>query len=71
MTQALEYLQTLLADGRAWLGGERVSIADLTLQSALQFARFARVDVIDGYESVQQWDGRYRDRPAAQQVLRF
>ena len=50
MTQALEYLQTLLADGRDWLGGERVSIADITLQSALQFARFAKVDVIDGYE---------------------
>ena len=71
MTQALEYLQTLLADGRDWLGGERVSIADITLQSALQFARFAKVDVIDGYESVQQWDERYRERPAAQQVLRF
>ena len=71
MTQALDYLQNLLADGRDWLGGDQVSLADITLQSALQFARFAKVEVIDGYVSLQQWDARYRERPAAQQVLRF
>lgn len=71
MTQTLDYLQNLLADERDWLGGDQVSLADITLQSALQFARFAKVEVIDGYDSLQQWDARYRERPAAKQVLRF
>ena len=71
MGQALDYLQGLLADGRDWLGGEHVSLADITLQSALQFARFAKVDVIEGYAALQAWDQRYRQRPAAQGVLRF
>ena len=71
MGQALDYLQGLLADGRDWLGGEHASLADITLQSALQFARFAKVDVIEGYAALQAWDQRYRQRPAAQGVLRF
>ena len=71
MSQALDYLQSLLADSRDWLGGEQVSIADITLQSALQFARFAKVDVVEGYAALRAWDQRYRQRPAAQSVLRF
>ena len=71
MGQALDYLQGLLADGRDWLGGEHASLADITLQSALQFARFAKVDVVEGYAALQAWDQRYRQRPAAQEVLRF
>mgnify|MGYP001162255799 FL=1 len=71
MGQALDYLQALLADGRDWLGGEHASLADITLQSALQFARFAKVDVVEGYAALQAWDQRYRQRPAAQEVLRF
>ena len=71
MGQALDYLQGLLADGRDWLGGEYASLADITLQSALQFARFAKVDVVEGYAALQAWDQRYRQLPAAQEVLRF
>tara|TARA_B100000900_G_scaffold406965_1_gene418870 strand:+ start:4926 stop:5558 length:633 start_codon:yes stop_codon:yes gene_type:complete len=71
MGQALDYLQGLLTDGRDWLGGEHASLADITLQSALQFARFAKVDVVEGYAALQAWDQRYRQRPAAQEVLRF
>ena len=71
MGQALDYLQDLLADGRNWLGGEQASLADITLQSALQFARFAKVEVINNHPGLQAWDERYRQRPAAQAVLRF
>ena len=71
MGQALDYLQDMLADGRNWLGGEQVSLADITLQSALQFARFAKVEVINKHPGLQAWDERYRQRPAAQAVLRF
>jgi glutathione S-transferase len=53
------------------LGGDEVSIADCTLQSALQFARFGKVDVIADYAGIRAWDERYRQRPAAQAVLKF
>ena len=64
-------IEKILSDGRDLLGGEKPSIADCTLQSALQFARFAKVEVINGYPLVQEWDKRYRQRPAAKLVLKF
>jgi len=69
--KALVYIEKILSDGRDLLGGEKPSIADCTLQSALQFARFAKVEVINGYPLVQEWDKRYRQRPAAKLVLKF
>jgi glutathione S-transferase len=71
MPRALGYLEDILRDGRPLLGGDTVSIADCTLQSALQFARFGKVDVIADYPGVCAWDERYRQRPAAQAVLKF
>jgi len=69
--KALVYIERILSDGRYLLGGERPSIADCTLQSALQFARFAKIEVINDYPLIQKWDRRYRQRPAAKAVLKF
>ncbi|MDG2313105.1 MAG: glutathione S-transferase family protein [Alphaproteobacteria bacterium] len=69
--KALLYIERILSDGRNLLGGDRPTIADCTLQSALQFARFAKVEVINGYPLIQEWDIRYRQRPAAKVVLKF
>jgi len=66
--QGLELLNDLLSDGRPFLAGARVSMADCTLQAAFQFARFGKVE-IPVFEHVQAWDTRYRERPAAKQVL--
>jgi glutathione S-transferase len=71
MPKALGYIENVLSDGRSLLGGDDVSIADCTLQSALQFARFGKVDVIADYAGIRAWDERYRQRPAAQAVLKF
>ena len=60
-----------LADGRELLTGNRVSIADCTLQSACQFARFGKAELLDDYPLIQAWDARYRVRPAAVEVLKF
>lgn len=68
---AFEYLESFLADGRAYLMGEQVSLADITLQSGCQFARFAKVDLISERKLLKDWDDRYRARPAAQKVLKF
>ena len=51
--------------------GEQVSIADCTLQSGLQFARFGKAEVIGDYPNIQAWDQAYRARTAALAVLKF
>ena len=71
MPRALAYIEDILSDGRPLLGGDDVSVADCTLQSALQFARFGKVDVIADYPRVCAWNERYCQRPAAKSVLKF
>ena len=60
-----------MGDGRQMLTSDRVSLADLTLQSALQFARFGKVDILESYGEIAAWDLRYREREAAKEVLKF
>lgn len=71
MPKALTYIENILSDGRPLLGGDDVSVADCTLQSALQFARFGKVDVIADYPRICSWNERYCQRPAAKSVLKF
>ncbi len=71
MQAPLNYLETLLADDRPLLLGERVSIADCTLQASLQFMRYVEVDVFGERPLLRAWDARYRERPAARQVLKW
>jgi len=67
----LDYLEQLLSDGRPLLLGERVSIADCTLQSSLQFMRYIEADLFGERPLLRAWDTRYRSRPAAQKVLKW
>ncbi len=67
----LDYLEKLLSDGRPLLLGERVSIADCTLQASLQFLRYIEADVLGDRPLLRAWDERYRARPAAKNVLRW
>lgn len=71
MQTPLDYLETLLSDGRPLLTGAQVSIADVTLQAALQFLRFIEADLFDDRPGLRAWDERYRQRPAAEAVLRW
>ena len=71
MRPPLDYLENLLSDGRPLLLGERVSIADCTLQASLQFMRYVEADVFGERPLLRAWDKRYRARPAAQAVLRW
>ncbi|MEM6710346.1 MAG: glutathione S-transferase family protein [Pseudomonadota bacterium] len=71
MQQPLDYLETLLADGRPLLLGERVSVADCTLQASLQFMRYVEADIFGDRPRLRSWDERYRARPAVQSVLRW
>ncbi|MDA1075453.1 MAG: glutathione S-transferase family protein [Proteobacteria bacterium] len=67
----LDYLEKLLSDGRPLLLGERVSIADCTLQASLQFLRYVEADLFGERPGLRAWDERYRARPAAKNVLRW
>jgi len=67
----LDYLESLLSDGRPLITGQRVSIADCTFQAALQFLRYIEADLLEDRPNLRAWDARYRRRPAAVDVLRW
>ena len=71
MQTPLDYLENLLSDNRPLMLGERVSIADCTLQASLQFVRYVEADVLGERPLLRAWDERYRARPAAKAVLRW
>ncbi len=67
----LDFLEGLLGDGRPLLLGDRVGVADGTLAASLQFLRFIEADLFGDRPLLRAWDARYRERPAAQNVLRW
>lgn len=67
----LDHLEGLLDDGRPLLGGDNVGVADCTLQAALQFLRFIEADLLGDRPNLHAWNDRYRERPAAQSVLKW
>ena len=69
LPEALGVLDRRLADGRPFLAGPRPSIADCTLQAALQFARFGKVEIDPALAGLARWDRAYRERPSARSVL--
>jgi len=71
MQAPLDYLENLLGDGRSLFLGEQASVADCTMQASLQFMRFIEADVFGDRPRLRAWDARYRERPAAQKVLKW
>ncbi len=71
MQPPLNYLENLLSDDRPLLLGERVSIADCTLQASLQFMRYIETDIFGERPLLRAWDERYRARGAAAAVLKW
>ncbi len=65
----LAHLEAELEDGRPFLAGERVTVADCTLAAALQFGRFRKLAFLDERPRLAAWDERYRGREAAKAVL--
>lgn len=66
---AVAHLEGLMVDGRPFLAGDYVSVADCTLQGALQFARFRELDVLAQAPALTRWNASYRERQAAQGVI--
>ena len=69
LPRTLKVLDDHLSDGRAFVAGDRPTIADCTLAAGLQFGRFGKVELDPAFENVARWDAAYRERPAAKAVL--
>jgi glutathione S-transferase len=69
LPEACSVLEARLSDGRAFLAGERATIADCTLAAGLQFGRFAGVTLEERFANLAAWDRRYRSRAAIAGVL--
>jgi glutathione S-transferase len=69
LPDGLRVLEARLADGRPFLAGAAVSIADCTLAAGFQFARFGGVELPGGLPELARWDRAFRARPSAQRVL--
>lgn len=65
----LAYLDRVLADGRAFLGGATPCVADCTLAAALQFGRFAEWTPGSEYVHLARWNDAYRERAPARACL--
>lgn len=68
---AFAWLDAVLADGRPFLLGDRVSVADCTLQAALAFMRFRELEDLAQFPHIARWSREYRDREPAKRVLMF
>jgi glutathione S-transferase len=69
LPEALEAFEKALADGRPFLAGASPTVADCTLQAALQFGRFGSVELPGPREHLDRWDAAFRQRASARSVL--
>ena len=58
------FLDAQLADGRAFVAGDRVTIADCTLFAAMEFARTGNLG-IEWPTQIARWYEHFRKRPSA------
>ncbi len=71
VAKPLSLLENMLADKRPFLAGPSVTIADCALAAAFQFARYGKLDVLNGLPNLSSWDERFRDRKSAKKILVF
>jgi glutathione S-transferase len=67
--RGLGHLERLMADGRPFLAGDRVTVADCTLQAALQFGRFGKIDALAGLPRLSAWCDAFRQRKTTEGVI--
>ena len=67
----MDYLEAKLGDGRKFLTGDELSIADFTMQAACQFLRFVEGDMFGDRSGLRAWNERVRASPVGQAVLKW
>jgi len=65
----LDHLEARLSDGREFLAGPRVTLADCTLESGLHFGRYNGMEFLEGHPRLQAWSERYRARKQVEGIL--
>ena len=67
----LGYLENVLADGRPFLAGDRVTVADCTLQAGLAFGRFRGIDPLPDHPRLRAWHEAFGERETTTGVILF
>ncbi|HUZ13833.1 MAG TPA: glutathione S-transferase family protein [Caulobacteraceae bacterium] len=62
---AQRWLDGELADGRAFIAGERLSMADICALSTVDFAHWIGLDLDPERQNLGAWHGRMQARPSA------
>jgi glutathione S-transferase len=65
VARAMSWIDGELADGRAFLAGDRFSMADIVLLCGIDFARFVEMDMPDDAQRLRAWHARVSARPSA------
>ena len=65
LAAALKILDSEIGS-RPFVAGERPTIADCTLLAALDFAKFAGIDLDPDYKNIRRWHASFSARPSAQ-----
>ena len=65
VARAMTWIDSELADGRAFLAGDRFSMADIVLLCGIDFARFVEMDMPDDARRLHAWHARVSARPSA------
>jgi glutathione S-transferase len=69
LPSVLDHLEQLLADGRPFLAGAQITLADCTLTAGLQFGRFRELAVLEHHPGLRRWEERYCNRPEIDGIL--
>lgn len=65
VADATSWIDSELADGRAYLAGDAFSMADIVLLCGLDFAKFVRMPMPDSAQRLISWHARVSARPTA------
>ena len=65
VAEAMTFIDRELADGRAYLAGEKFSMADIVLLCGVDFAKFVNMPIPDDAANVKRWHAAVSARPTA------
>jgi glutathione S-transferase len=66
VANAMRWLDTELAGGRAFLAGDFYSMADIVLLCGIDFAKFVNMEMPDEAHHLRSWHARVSARPSAE-----
>ena len=65
VAEAMSWIDSELADGRAYLAGEDFSMADIVLLCGVDFAKFVKMDMPEDARHLRAWHQRISARPTS------